>query len=117
MTGLATGDPGSPPQAGGQVPGVGSLADPSIVREPILAADVGSVVTRAYLLEVVAGSRRLIAIGECSTLGDDGVPDVRGSLSRALSECLRAGGRTWADAPRERALITSAGSLPRLNPA
>lgn len=105
---------GSPAGEAGSSPATVGIAEPGVVREPILAADVGSVVTRAYLLEVVGGARRLVAIGECSTLGDDGLPDVRGALARALGECLRTGGRTWADAPKERALITSTGSLPRV---
>lgn len=115
MAGVRDGGTSASADAGGtRLTAVNNVSEPVVTREPILAVDVGTVITRAYLLELVAGSRRLVSIGECSTLGDDGLPDVRGALTRALNQCLEAGGRTWADAPRERALITSAGSLPRV---
>ena len=41
--------------AGGtRLTAVNNVSEPVVTREPILAVDVGTVVTRAYLLELVA---------------------------------------------------------------
>ena len=79
MAGVRDGGTSASADAGGtRLTAVNNVSEPVVTREPILAVDVGTVVTRAYLLELVAGSRRLVSIGECSTLGDDGLPDVGG---------------------------------------
>ncbi len=80
----------------------------------LLAADVGTVYTKVYLLEDVAGERRLVALGRAPTLGGDGTPAAGEALAQALTQALRRAGRERHPVPEQRLLLTSAGMVPRL---
>ena len=101
-----------PPEAEGGAPaGPPSGASGA---QAILAADVGTVYTKVYLLEDVGGERRLVAVGRAPSAGSDGAPDPWAGLSGALAQALRHAGREDAPLPAQRLLMTSAGTVPRL---
>lgn len=80
----------------------------------LLAADVGTVYTKVYLLEDVAGERRLVALGRAPTRGPDGAPAATEALAVALRQALRRAGRERYPPPEQRLILTSAGMVPRL---
>src|SRR5919107_888757 len=83
-------DRAPPPAAGGVGPG----------RAPgtaLLAADVGTVYTKVYLLDDVGGERRLVAVGRAPSAGPDGTPAPALALAAALAQTLQRAGR--ADHP------------------
>jgi MutL protein len=98
-----------PPEGEGSAP-----VGPPSGAQAILAADVGTVYTKVYLLEDVGGERRLVAVGKAPSAGPDGAPDPWVGLSEALTQALRHAGRDDSQLPSQRLLMTSAGTVPRL---
>ena len=83
----------------------------------LLAADVGSVYTRVYLIEDVEGERRLVAAGQAPTVADTGQPAVAAALAQALSRALDHTGRSPERGAAEtspRILMTSLAAVPRI---
>src|SRR5262245_45542099 len=111
--------PATPPDAlpGGAPSGAAppSSAAPAAARASstaLLAADVGTVYTKVYLLDDVGGERRLVAVGRAPSAGPDGTPAPAQALAGALAQALQRAGRTDHPAPAERLLLTSAGTVP-----
>ena len=98
-----------PPEGEGSAP-----VGPPSGAQAVLAADVGTVYTKVYLLEDVGGERRLVAVGKAPSAGPDGAPDPWVGLSEALAQALRHAGRDDSQLPSQRLLMTSAGTVPRL---
>jgi hypothetical protein len=122
MVGSESPVPATPPDAlSGAVAAAGAGlpagAAPAAARPPstaLLAADVGTVYTKVYLLDDVGGERRLVAVGRAPSAGADGTPAPAQALAGALAQALQRAGRTEHPAPAERVLLTSAGTVPRL---
>ena len=102
-----------PPEGEGSAP-AGPSGGPPSGAQAVLAADVGTVYTKVYLLEDVGGERRLVAVGKAPSAGPDGAPDPWVGLSEALAQALRHAGRDDSQLPSQRLLMTSAGTVPRL---
>lgn len=81
---------------------------------PLVAADVGAVYTKVYLLDDVEGERRLVAVGRVPTTGDDGQPAFGDALQRALEQALAHAGRPAETAPAERIVLTGTGAITRV---
>src|SRR6476660_4625650 len=122
MVGSESPVPATPPDApAGAVAAAGAGppagAPPAAARpssSALLAADVGTVYTKVYLLDDVGGERRLVAVGRAPSAGSDGTPAPAQALAGALAQALQRAGRTEHPAPAERVLLTSAGTVPRL---
>jgi len=72
--------------------------EPSIViTGPLLAVDVGTVTTRAILLDVIDGSYRFVARGEAPTTATPPWGDVLDGVYYALRQVSEAGGRILLD--------------------
>ena len=121
MVGSESPVPATPPDApSGAVAAAGAApagAPPAAARpssSALLAADVGTVYTKVYLLDDVGGERRLVAVGRAPSAGSDGTPAPAQALAGALAQALQRAGRSEHPAPAERVLLTSAGTVPRL---
>src|SRR5262245_48159659 len=107
----STPEPGPAPSEGAGAPGT---PVPRPASRALLAADVGTVYTKVYLLEEVGGERRLVALGRAPSGGPDGALAPGEALAGALAQALQRAGRSAYPAPAERFLLTSAGTVPRL---
>ena len=63
----------------------------------ILAADFGSVNTRALLFDIVEGEYRLVAQAKSRTTIGSPIDDAQAGLSNALRELAQASGRRFFD--------------------
>lgn len=69
----------------------------AVITGPLLAVDIGTVTTRAILLDVVGGSYRFVARGEAPTTATPPWSDVVEGVQRALRQVSEASGRRLMD--------------------
>lgn len=67
------------------------------VQGPILAVDIGTVYTRAVLINIVEGSYRFVGRGQAPTTDSPPWEDVLIGVTEALNEIVRATGHTLMD--------------------
>jgi hypothetical protein len=95
-------------------PAGGTSVAPAVTGSTLLAADVGTVYTKVYFFEDVAGERRLVSIGRAPTCGPDGMPAPQVALAAALEQALGRAGRPERATQAPRLLLSSAGAVARL---
>ncbi|MBN2472881.1 MAG: glutamate mutase L [Anaerolineae bacterium] len=81
-----------------------TMAETDDIRS-IIAADFGSVTTRAVLIDLVNGAYRMVARAETRTTADDPLRDVAIGLYRALAQISEATGRELLTGDRRSILI------------
>jgi len=80
------------------------------IETRLLAADVGAVFTKVYLLQEVEGERRLVATGQAPSIADTGEPAVEAALAQALARALEHAGQRLDGSGPPRVLLTSLGT-------
>lgn len=90
--------------------GAAARARPDEVSGPILAVDIGSVYTRAILLDVVEGGYRFVSHGQAPSTAGQPWNDVLIGVYDALGQLTRATGRELVDENGDLIFTTRAGA-------